>query len=363
MPFVGENAKPKKPLLVRKKSGEIVRPVLKPTLARTNSAPTKFVHFDSQLEYVKLFLKSERPESISNPPSDDDCSDSDDYSELSSDNEEEMQLTIRLPNFPPSIFSAYNKPVTVEKVGLSEDKSCLIGNVMVQNLAFHKNVIIRYTFDFWQSVEEMSLDFKEVVINSSESFPGVDKFQFSINLKDKVSVKLGAPKKNMFFAVRYQVDGQEHWDNNEGVNYQVEFVTSKPRAPRCSFSISTASSREDAMNFKPAPLKSAFSGKLGSRYSFGVSLGSMFTPQPLTEKVEKPKSTSAYFYTTKKSNGFTHPANSWDNHNTEFDFSSFSARSQSSYPASTIYGSPEYYSYSGYSSPYSVSPPAACIRG
>ncbi|KAK9720615.1 hypothetical protein K7432_004025 [Basidiobolus ranarum] len=374
---IAENVKisPKKsamkqttPRLVRKKSGEIVKPALKPNLVRNNSVPTKFVHFDSQLEYVKLFMKSERPESISNPPSDDDGSDSDEYSELSSDNEDDMQLSIRLPNFTPSIFSTHNKPVMVEKVYLSQDKSTLLGNVMVHNLAFHKKITLRYTFDFWQSVQEVELNFKETAINPSESFPGVDKFQFTVDLKDKVSLKLGAPKKNMFFAIRYQVNEQELWDNNEGVNYQVEFVVSKPQTHRYPLATLENYSSKSISTEKPAPLKSAFSGKLGSRYSFGVSLGSMFTAEPeaVKDKVEQ-KSKSSYFFSSSKkmtSYNFAHQKfpQSWENQTatTDFDYSPYSPPSQSSLSSSPIYGSSEFYSYS---SPYSMSSTATCIRG
>ncbi|KAH7250904.1 hypothetical protein BKA59DRAFT_523650 [Fusarium tricinctum] len=60
-----------KPRIVRKKSGEIVRPVLRPSSSRRHSSIpgthifSKAVHFDSQLEDVRHFLPVDRPLAIS----------------------------------------------------------------------------------------------------------------------------------------------------------------------------------------------------------------------------------------------------------------------------------------------------------
>ncbi|KAK9696621.1 hypothetical protein K7432_012364 [Basidiobolus ranarum] len=59
------------PPLVRKKSGEVVKSALKGRVRSMPTTPTKFVHFGAKLEHVKLFQKEQKPESISNPVSDD----------------------------------------------------------------------------------------------------------------------------------------------------------------------------------------------------------------------------------------------------------------------------------------------------
>ncbi|ORX86163.1 hypothetical protein K493DRAFT_319845 [Basidiobolus meristosporus CBS 931.73] len=271
--------------LVRKKSGEIVKSALKGRTRSMPTTPTKFVHFGAKLEQVKLFQKEQKPESISNPVSDDE-------DDCSSDEDTEYELTIRLPNFPPPIFSRsiYNsKTISVDKVFLSEDKRDLVGTLQVQNLAFRKVVAVRYTFDFWRTVEEVVADYKESPVKPCPQFVGIDRFSFAINLENRVSFSPSSPKKTMFFAVRYQVNNQEFWDNNDGMNYQVDLVYSKPyRFQAWPFDIgksaalispdpgdfsSNASNPFFKIGSPEAPVFLNLSNnQFGSRYDFGISL-------------------------------------------------------------------------------------------
>ncbi|ORX94570.1 hypothetical protein K493DRAFT_315426 [Basidiobolus meristosporus CBS 931.73] len=292
---------PLRPQLLRKKSGEVVKSALK---GKENdrpkslpTSPTKFVHFDAQLEYIKLFMKGEKPQTISNPGSDDEdgTSSDDDYY----DQDDEVSLSIRLPNFPPPIFPGYNsKIVSVQDISLSEDKLDVIGTIQVANLAYRKHVAVRYTFDFWQTVEEVSADFKQSSAHDHENYVGVDKFDFSINIEERISLKLGSPKKTMFFAVKYQVNGEEFWDNNDGMNYHVEFVLSKIKNTSEPWDLQAqpvdinkgrpikTSSYEGAdpggyfSSGSPLnSLRSASTKKLSSRYDFGASLSALLASE------------------------------------------------------------------------------------
>ncbi|ORY03774.1 hypothetical protein K493DRAFT_334137 [Basidiobolus meristosporus CBS 931.73] len=285
----------------RKKSGEVVKSALKYKESNPpqpmSSIPSKFVHFDAQLEYIKLFMKGEKPQTISNPGSDveDGISSDDDFYD-----QEEVSLSIRLPNFSPPMFSYYcPNVVSVDSISLSEDKKSLVGSVQVANLAYHKNVSVRYTFDFWQSTEEVAASFKRPTAKEYGNHIGVDEFSFSIDLKHKVSTELGSPKKTLFFAIKYVVNEQEHWDNNDGMNYHVEFVLSKTKsldpwdipAPVVAISKSQPIDIMRSPGYTQDPIystspesplasfKSASAKKLSSRYDFGASLSALLVSE------------------------------------------------------------------------------------
>ncbi|ORX91366.1 hypothetical protein K493DRAFT_317304 [Basidiobolus meristosporus CBS 931.73] len=323
------------PPLVRKKSGEVVKSALKGRTRSMPTTPTKFVHFGVKLEHVKLFQKEQKPESISNPVSDDE----DDYS---SDEDGEYVLTIRLPNFPPPIFSRsiYNsKTISVDKILLSEDKQDLMGTVQIQNLSFRKVVAIRYTFDFWKTVEEVVADYKDSPVRPCPQFVGIDRFTFTINLENRITFSSLSPKKTMFFAVRYQVNNQEFWDNNDGMNYQVDLVYSKPyRFQAWPFDLGTTKAsvspdtHEIAQPRNPlyafgSPETPSFlslhSKNLGSRYDFGVSLSATVQGDATFEKIptkgasngdEAPDANHDLRPKSSLSSLFAHPAHKSYNH-------------------------------------------------
>jgi len=101
---------------------------------------------------------------------------------------------------------------------------------MVQNIAFQKSVRVRYTFDFWSTVSEVSASFAEGV-SSKDNKNSFDMFIFSIDLIDNSRNPIDG--KTMYFAVHYRVDDYDFWDNNDGSNYQVNFKRIvPPSAPK-----------------------------------------------------------------------------------------------------------------------------------
>jgi hypothetical protein len=217
------------PVMLRKKSGEIVRPVLKPRTSKSEpTTPTcaKTVHFDINLEQIRLFLRAETPAAVTGDPTNVDADADvgededvdDDYNPLTG------ELTCSLPNWPPANFSSLPKPVHVEPVSISQDKASLIGKVQVQNLAYHKRVVVRYTFDDWETVGEIQAKYYES-LSKNMSATTYDVFSFSISLKGMVGDGVAPEDEHtsMFFAVKYSVDGRDIWDNNNGSNYFVEF--------------------------------------------------------------------------------------------------------------------------------------------
>ncbi|KAJ3036402.1 hypothetical protein HDV00_002769 [Rhizophlyctis rosea] len=140
-------------------------------------------------------------------------------------------------NFPPSLSPLpQSKNVGVERVYL--DGRTLVGIVRVRNLAFEKRVVVRYSFDLWNSVGEVVGKWHGGVLGEG----GVDRFLWSVGVGACFSGEESgdiAGKRVMQFAVRYEVAGQVFWDNNDGKNYEVEFVRTRIPSPSSSSSPTT----------------------------------------------------------------------------------------------------------------------------
>lgn len=229
-----------RPCILRKKSGEVVKSSLKKGLSKSEPVtPTfpKYVHFNADLEQIKLFNEAQRPQAVSADASSDEDSDDDDdnvfddnmlgysASDDEDDNTEEPELIISLPNRPVITTLHSSKSVFVESIYLSQDKRKLQGRIMVQNIAFQKTVDVRYTFDFWSTVSEVPATFVEG-INSKDDKNSFDAFIFSIELIDNSRNPIDG--KTMYFAVHYSVENNDFWDNNNGSNYQVNFKRISP---------------------------------------------------------------------------------------------------------------------------------------
>ena len=222
--------------MVRKKSGELVRSSLKfgemskietpPAPKSEPATPTfvKVVHFDTQLEHVKLFLTQQKPAAVSRSGS----------PTLETETEDEPEsfpfpamsttspglLSLRLPNFPPRLD--VTQDAFLESLEIAADGKSLRGIVRVKNLSFAKWVAVRFTLDHWQTVSEVSAEHLQSFSATS------DRFVFAIKLQD---VLARIEERSMLIAIRYTVDGREIWDNNGGENYKVEFAKQKPIAP------------------------------------------------------------------------------------------------------------------------------------
>ncbi|CAM1505012.1 Fc.00g106490.m01.CDS01 [Cosmosporella sp. VM-42] len=219
----------RKPQMVRKKSGELVRPALRPSHRRPSSMPgtpvfSKAVHFDSHLEHVRHFLQVDRPLAVSAGSSPVDNYDSDTEYPFPGD---ERRSNTRSPpyeweiltsNFPHDSTSRKSLPVRLEKVWLSTDQKSLVGSIAVANLAFQKSVTCRFTLDYWKTTSEVVAEYSHE-IRPRETPVAHDRFTFSIKLADTANLEA----KTLFFCIRYAVNGQEFWDNNNSTNFQVDF--------------------------------------------------------------------------------------------------------------------------------------------
>lgn len=220
----------RKPQMVRKKSGELVRPALRPPSRRRPSSmpgtPTfsKAVHFDSHLEHVRHFLQVDRPLAVSAGSSPIDHYDSDsEYPFTATDRTTtrappSFEWEIIMRSFPVETPARKAQTARLERIWLSNDQKCLVGSVAVANLAFQKSVTCRFTLDYWKTTSEVAGEYAGEIRPVETSYPQ-DRFNFTIKLSDLANLE----SKTLYFCIRYNVNGQEHWDNNNGSNFQVDF--------------------------------------------------------------------------------------------------------------------------------------------
>jgi hypothetical protein len=249
-----------KPPMLRKKSGELVRPALRPPSAkrRPSSMPgtptySKAVHFDSHLEHVRHFLQVDKPLAVSAGTSPVENYENEMEFPFGRDESgrprpQPFEWEIRLSNFPADIEQRASRPVRVERVFLSSDNKNLVGAIAVQNLAFQKLVVARFTLDYWKTTSEVVADFNHDVRRRQND--GYDRFNFSIKLVDLANLE----NKTMFFCIRYSVNGQDYWDNNNGMNYQVDFTKkAKPQNGKNGMPGLTARPLNALPRSKPSP--------------------------------------------------------------------------------------------------------------
>ncbi|XP_062622215.1 protein phosphatase 1 regulatory subunit 3B-like isoform X1 [Saccostrea cucullata] len=95
----------------------------------------------------------------------------------------------------------------------------VLGTVKVKNLSFEKKVFLRCTFDSWET--HMDVDSKYVPYSDTNTV--FDTFSFEFEVPTNFD-----QQKKMEFAVCYEADGKQYWDNNEGKNYKIFSADAKP---------------------------------------------------------------------------------------------------------------------------------------
>ncbi|CAR21192.1 CBM21 domain-containing protein [Lachancea thermotolerans CBS 6340] len=139
---------------------------------------------------------------------------------------------------------AHNSYCFLQDLSLIADQHYLVGHVLVKNIFYDKEVVVRYTRDHWRTVHEV-----ECVWESSgdDVLPGMgmDRFKLVIDLAtlgDDGGAAPRAPRAGpaaafalvkLEFCIRYTTRSShervEHWDNNGGRNYVVDVVCAAQR--------------------------------------------------------------------------------------------------------------------------------------
>ncbi|CAH2294450.1 phosphatase 1 regulatory subunit 3E [Pelobates cultripes] len=97
-------------------------------------------------------------------------------------------------------------------------ESCFLwGSVRVLDLAYEKQVTVRYSLDGWQSYRDTHALYASRLCHGGSGHPGTDLFTFRLPLPPRDHTH----SSSLQFAIRYQVGEEEFWDNNGGKNYRL----------------------------------------------------------------------------------------------------------------------------------------------
>lgn len=108
--------------------------------------------------------------------------------------------------------------VIVEEYGFSEEKNAVTGRVRVANLAFQKEVQVRYTCNSWSNHFDLNLVWE----GSVGTLGDTDKFILVIPVPSEWTG-------SVVFAIRYEVNGRTFWDNNYSKNYVMDISHCKDK--------------------------------------------------------------------------------------------------------------------------------------
>uniref|UniRef100_A0A3Q2YGE1 CBM21 domain-containing protein n=1 Tax=Hippocampus comes TaxID=109280 RepID=A0A3Q2YGE1_HIPCM len=121
-----------------------------------------------------------------------------------------MELQFTTPGTLPG-FEQKVREVKVLLESVETDDFSLSGFVRVLNLAFEKSVSLRYSLNNWITFMDSLASY---VPHSSDG--ATDRFSFKVVMP--TYMENGG---TLQFAIKYTVDGEEFWDNNNGKNYKV----------------------------------------------------------------------------------------------------------------------------------------------
>ncbi|XP_061670187.1 protein phosphatase 1 regulatory subunit 3E [Syngnathoides biaculeatus] len=132
-----------------------------------------------------------------------------------------MELQFTSPGALPG-FEQKVREVKVLLESVETGEFSLSGFVRVLNLAFEKSVSLRYSLNNWITFMDSLASY---VPHSSDG--ATDRFSFKVVMP--TYMENGG---TLQFAIKYTVDGEEFWDNNNGNNYKVRRHRFKMSPPK-----------------------------------------------------------------------------------------------------------------------------------
>ncbi|KAH8120049.1 putative phosphatase regulatory subunit-domain-containing protein [Phellopilus nigrolimitatus] len=261
-PIILSNGKPLKPSLKSSQSSPYVSALRMHSRAQSEPAtpsdgPPKNVHFagEEALRHVRVFKSTGKPVNVSRSGSG--AEETETETEYDSSNPAQERNAFPFPSTGPSAaeelgfeidhtasssIPAAHPPtyanVHVETLVLPRSRPPVLrGSILVRNIAFSKEVAVRFTLDDWQTTSEVVCKHVVSLPSLPPPFPTPntfgdhaassalsntwDRFSFVIRLED---LERKLHEKTMWLVVRYTATGiGEWWDNNEGKNYRVCF--------------------------------------------------------------------------------------------------------------------------------------------
>jgi len=173
--------------------------------------PRKTVHFKQAITKTQYFCKDESPITISMGRTN--CENGD--GAINCLCTASTRWEMRLQNAALKRSAHLSQPVSLESIFLYRN-AFLVGYIAVANIAFQKQVWLRFSTDHWGSMAEVAAEYDSQ--KKLDSGDGVDRFKFSINIADP-----GVPA-SLHLCIRYEVGGQQFWDNNGGADYEIKFT-------------------------------------------------------------------------------------------------------------------------------------------
>ncbi|KAJ3260981.1 hypothetical protein HK103_006936 [Boothiomyces macroporosus] len=200
----------------------LLRTPKKSILKKEDSNTKKTLSFANSIEVIRHFQKTESPKNIANL-------DQIYVMDSGDENMTSASSAFLIPPFwcieskSPVCHLSHQFNVILDQLDL-KDNMLKIG-VLVRNISFEKKVAVRVTWNGWKTWKDYKGDFQCSVGETCNEYLGVDRFTATLNLDNL----LEGDAAEMEFAIRYNVNNEEYWDNNGTKNYKVTFKRrSKP---------------------------------------------------------------------------------------------------------------------------------------
>ncbi len=145
----------------------------------------------------------------------------------------ELSLPYFKPCFPENVGAEpdflqrlCSQRVCLEQVLCSEQG--ITGTIQVLNLAYEKQVTVRYSFTTWRTFTETTASWVSSGHRAESGTPETDIFRFRLPVPPFIL----QPGAILEFAICYHVRGTNYWDNNNGHNYTLSCHSYKVTVPR-----------------------------------------------------------------------------------------------------------------------------------
>eukprot|EP00842_Homolaphlyctis_polyrhiza_P005327 jgi/Hompol1/5796/HPOL_004712-RA len=188
----------------------------------------KSIRFAANIECICHFEKTESPSAIAEGTIFDVPDNGNlELRSISSALEISDQWSITHQNLPAhSHFN--NLSVVLDHIVINDTNSLCI-TVLTRNLAYEKDVSVRYTSNAWQSFKDVPAAFQASVTPSVGDYKGVDRFVANIDLQSEFGLETTAA--SIELAICYKVLGTEYWDNNGTQNYKPSSASGYSNSP------------------------------------------------------------------------------------------------------------------------------------
>nr|XP_046240790.1 protein phosphatase 1, regulatory subunit 3Db [Scatophagus argus] len=154
-------------------------------------------------------------------------------SELAFGKSLELSLPYFKPCFPENMGAQpdfmkrlCSQSVCLEQVLCSEQG--ITGTIRVLNLAYEKEITVRYSFTNWRTLTETRASWVSSGYRAECDAPETDTFRFRLPVPPFIL----QPGAVLEFAICYLVKASNYWDNNNGRNYKLSCHSYKVTVPR-----------------------------------------------------------------------------------------------------------------------------------